>query len=164
MGDNCNGRVNLMEDNKMLPFHLYDKIPTGGGDNFYQSALIGNWKNNTLSDVYFSSGNIEILHNAIIAGVHRKSNGRFLISRQDTDTLKMIMRSIFLQHSKNLPDRITEQVEQLNKMVVDYAVPQIIGEANGFIKYKNDASMMYTPIERPSSTYVNNTLEAKSWF
>ena len=47
------------------------------------------------------------------------------------------MRAIYLQHCKNLPTNITGQIEELNNMVVEYAVPQIFGEANSYIKYKN---------------------------
>jgi hypothetical protein len=74
------------------------------------------------------------------------------------------MRSIFLQHSKNLPNNITQQVEQLNHLVLEYAVPQVLGEAVGYVKFKNDASMMHTPIQRPTSTYYSKTLELKPWF
>ena len=76
----------------------------------------------------------------------------------------MIMRSIYLQHARNLPTQIAEQVSSLNKMVLDYAVPQVMGEAIGYVKYKNDSSMMYNVMDRPSSTYRNNTLEWKKWF
>ena len=162
MDNNCNGRVSIVGET--MPFHLYDKIPVAGGDNFYKCALTGNLQSNLLSDTFFSNGNIEILHNGIRAGVYNNSNKLYLISKQDTDTLKMIMRSIFLQHSKNLKTNITQQVEALNKLVIDYAVPQIMGEAEGYVKYKNDSSMMYTPMERPKSTYSNNTLEFKKWF
>ena len=76
----------------------------------------------------------------------------------------MIMRSIFLQHAKNLPTQITQQVQELDQMVLDYAIPQVLGEAVGYVKFKNDSSMMYTPMTRPTSTYNNNTLELKPWF
>ena len=74
------------------------------------------------------------------------------------------MRSIFLQSATNLPNQIKEQVTALNKLVLDYAVPQIFGEAQGYIKYKNDVSTLVVPIERPTSTYTNTTLELKPWF
>lgn len=126
--------------------------------------MTGNWSNNLLSNTFFSKENMQIVQNGIRAGVHNKSNGRFLIGEQDEDTLKMIMRSIYLQHAKNLPNQIAEQVKALNTMVMDYAIPQIMGEAIGYVKFKNDSSMMYNVMDRPSSTYRNNTLEWKKWF
>ena len=161
---NSNGRVDILGDNVMDRFHLYDKIPVSGGDNYYKTAMTGNWSNNLLSNTFFSKENMQIIQNGIRAGVHNKSNGRFLIGEQDEDTLKMIMRSIYLQHAKNLPNQIAEQVKALNNMVMDYAIPQIMGEAIGYVKFKNDSSMMYNVMDRPSSTYRNNTLEWKKWF
>ena len=161
---NSNGRVDILGDNVMDAFQLYDKIPISGGDNYYKTAMTGNWSNNLLSNTFFSKENMQIVQNGIRAGVHKKSNGRFLIGEQDEDTLKMIMRSIYLQHAKNLPNQISEQVKSLNNMVLDYAIPQVMGEAIGYVKFKNDSSMMYNVMDRPSSTYRNNTLEWKKWF
>ena len=36
--------------------------------------------------------NINIIQNDLRAGVHKKSNGRFIIGYQSNDQLKMIMR------------------------------------------------------------------------
>ena len=164
MNCNSNGRVNILGENHMNCFKLYDKIPVSGGDTYYKTAMVGNWQNTTLSNLFFSKENIIIIQNGIRAGVYNKSNKRFLINAQDEDTLKIIMRSIFLQHSKNKPNQITEQITELNKMVLDYAVPQIMGEAIGYIKYKNDASVMHMPMERPTNTQDFKTLEHKPWF
>ena len=69
------------------------------------------------------------------------------------------MRSTFLQSATNLPTDSTGQVQALNKLVLDYSVPQIYGEAQGYVKYKNDVSTLVVPIQRPVSTYSNNTLD-----
>ena len=166
MNSDCNGRINISGNNTMKQFELYDKIPINEkeNENFKVNALTGNWETSVLSNAFFSGENISIIQNAIRAGVHEKSNGRFLISNQDIDTLKIIMRAIYLQHCKNLPTNITGQIEELNNMVVEYAVPQIFGEANSYIKYKNDSSMMHMPHERPKSTYRDKTLQLKPWF
>jgi len=166
MNLNCNGRINIAGDNTMKQFELYDKIPVNEreNDNFNSNALTGNWETSLLSNAFFSVENITIIQNAIRAGVHEKSNGRFLIANQDIDTIKIIMRAIYLQHCKNLPDNVTGQIEELNKLVVNYSVPQVFGEANSYIKYKNDSSMMHMPHKRPMSTYRDKTLELKPWF
>ena len=158
-----NGRVHILNYNPHDRFQLHDKIPTGTSTG-YQEALTGNWQNNLLSETFFNAGNIRIIQNGLKAGVYKLSNGRFLIGDQDEDTLKIIMRSTFLQSATNLPNKITEQVKALNKLVLDYSVPQIFGEAQGYIKYKNDVSTLVVPIQRPTSTYSNTTLELKPWF
>ena len=161
--DFSNGRVNILH-NPVSNFHLQDKIHINEGDNFYRTALKGGWETNELSNEYFGVNNIEKLQNDIIQGVLEHSNGSFKIAKQDYDTLKIIMRSIFLQNSKNNDDNINNQIQTLNKMVLGYSIPQIIGEAVGYMKYKRDASVMYTPMTNPVSTYSNNSLELKPWF
>ena len=74
------------------------------------------------------------------------------------------MRSIFLQNSRNLPGNIQMQINELNKHVLDYAIPQIIGEAEAYIKYKNDVSTLAVPLTRPVSTYSSNVLSQKHGF
>ncbi len=163
---NCdsNGRVDILGNNVMDCFQLYDKIPVSDGDTYYRTAMTGNWDNSMLSNAFFSEENMNIIQNGLRAGVYKESKGRFLIGKQDEAPLKMIMRSIFLQNSKNLPNNITEQIKQLNHLVLEYAVPQVMGEAVGYVKFKSDASTMYTPIQRPASTYYSKTLELKPWF
>ena len=160
-----NGRVNIVQPPSMEEqFKMMEKIQLDNKCVSYRGALDGIQENNLLSKLFFSAENMQIVQNGIKAGVYKKSNGRFQIADQDEDTLKIIMRSIFLQHSTNLPNNISQQVAAINKMVIDYSVPQIYGEAVSYVKYKNDVSTLVVPIDRPTSTYENNTLEWKSWF
>ena len=101
MNCNSNGRVDILGNNVMDCFHLYDRIPISQGDTYFRTAMTGNWNNSLLTKAFFSIENIRILQNGIKAGVYHKSNGRFQIADQDTDILKIIMRSIFLQSSKS---------------------------------------------------------------
>jgi hypothetical protein len=56
-------------------------------------------------------------------------------------------------------------VEQLNKMVLDYCIPQVYGEAHGYNKYIIDASTMYTPIAHPIMSSNNDKqLGLNPWF
>jgi hypothetical protein len=106
-----------------------------------------------------------IIQNGIRAGVYKKSNGQYVISDQDGDTLKIIMRSVFLQHTSNQPTNIKGQVNELNKIVLDYSIPQVYSEAVGYHKYLEDASTMYTPIAPPIMSSNNDKqLVLKPWF
>ena len=107
MNTNSNGRVNILGNNIPDVFQLYDRVPVNEKITSYRQALTGNWENNMVSNVYFSADNIQIVQNGIRAGVYKKSNKRFIIGPQDLDTLKIIMRSIFLQHSLNDSKNIT---------------------------------------------------------
>lgn len=154
-----NGRVNILEPCTRTQFMLYDRIPVKDCTN-YQNAMVGNWDETTLSKAFFSAENIQILQNGIKAGVFKASKGQYIIGQQDCDTLKIIMRSMFLQYSANLPCDITCQISALNEKVLDYAVPQVFGEAEGYLKYKRDASTLVVPMQTPiSSGYKTKTLE-----
>jgi hypothetical protein len=159
-----NGRVNIFQPKTVDQFQMYDKIPVNQCATF-RNPTQGLWNNTNLSDMFFSGKNICIIQNGIREGVYKRSNGRFIISNQDEDTLLIIMRSIFLQHSTNQPTNINDQVENLNKKVWDYAIPQVYGEAQGYKQYLVDASTMYTPISPPILSKNNDKqLILKDWF
>lgn len=158
-----NGRINICIPKTMDLFQMYDKIPVNQCSTF-RNPTEGLWDNSKLSKAFFSAENITILQNGIRAEVYRKSNNQYLISDQDCDTLKIIMRSFFLQNATNQVNNISQQVNSLNQMVWDYCIPQVYSEAIGYHKYLMDASQMYTLIEPPILTSNNDKqLELKNW-
>lgn len=164
MNKTNNGRVDIKTPNTSKLFQMYDKIPANQCTTF-RSATEGLWDSTTLSQVFFSEQNIQIIQNAIRAGVYKRSNGQYTIGPQDCDSLKIIMRSVFLQYSANQPNNITEQVTELNKIVLEYCIQQVYSEAQGYMTYVNDVSTLVVPIERPVMTSNNDRqLELKSWF
>jgi hypothetical protein len=159
-----NGRVDIKSPNTSKLFQMYDKIPANQCVTF-RNPTEGLWDQTELSQLYFSKENIENLQNGIRAGVYRKSNGQYVIGPQDCDTLKIIMRSVFLQHAANQMSNIREQVHQLNKIVLDYCVKQVYSEAQGYMKYLDDASTLVVPLAPPiMSKDSDRLLEFKSWF
>ena len=159
-----NGRVNIKSPDTSALFQMYDKIPANQCVTF-RNATEGLWDETALSQAYFSQQNIQIIQNGIRAGVFKRSNGQYTIGPQDCDSLKTIMRSIFLQYSANQPTNITQQIEQLNKIVLDYCIQQVYSEAQGYMKYIDDASTLVVPLAHPVMTSNNDRqLELKSWF
>ena len=159
-----NGRVDIKTQNTSQLFKMYDKIPANQCATF-RNPTEGLWTDNKLSQTFFSQQNIAILQNGIRAGVYHKSNGQYIIGAQDCDTLKIIMRSIFLQYSSNMNTNIQQQIYELNNMVLNYSIQQVYGEAQGYMKYINDVSTLAIPIAPPVMT--NNSdrqLELKKWF
>ena len=159
-----NGRVDIKTPDTSSLFQLYDKIPANQCVTF-RNPTQGLWTSTILSKVFFSKENIEILQNGIRAGIYQKSNGQYVIGRQDCDSHKIIMRSVFLQHSSNQINNITQQINELNKIVLNYCIQQVYSEAQGYMKYINDVSTLVVPISHPVMT--NNSdrqLELKSWF
>jgi len=161
----ANGRIDILGPNIEQQFAMYDKIPNSSKCTSFHDAMIGNWENTALSDAFFSTGNMEIVQNALRNGVYAMSNGAYLIGPQDCDNLKMIMRSVFLQSAMNLATDIPGQIASLNKVVVDMFVPKLYNEARAYLQYKRDASTMYKPIDRPIYSAENDkTLELQPWF
>jgi hypothetical protein len=161
--NNNNGRIDIITPNINNLFDMKDKIPNQTFD--YRDALNGNWYKTKLSDLFFSKENIEIIQNGIRIGVYKMSNNNYIIDKQDYDEIKVIMRSVFLQNSKNKPCNITEQITKLNKIVLEYAIKQVYGEAQGYIKYKYDISNIHEPIAYPVMSKLNNKqLQLKKWF
>lgn len=159
-----NGRINIKTPHTSALFQLYDKIPANQCVTF-RNATDGLWNETPLSQAFFSRENIQIIQNGIRAGVYQLSNKQYIIGPQDCDSIKIVMRSVFLQYSANLPTNIPQQIEQLNKMVLDYCIPQVYSEAQGYMKYVDDASTLVVPIAHPvQSTMNDKTIEFKTWF
>jgi hypothetical protein len=159
-----NGRVNILGPNIDIRFSMNDRIPVNQCSSF-RDAMTGNWNDTALSLAFFSAQNMKIIQNGIRAGVYNKSNGNYVISEQNCDELQIIMRSVFLQNSKNLAIDIPGQIQRLNEFVLNYAINQVYGEAEGYMKYKRDASTLVVPLSTPILTYSNDKqLELKPWF
>jgi len=143
---------------------MYDKIPANQCTT-YRNPTEGLWDDTLLSSLYFSKENIQIIQNGIRAGIFHKSKGQYTIPPQDCDSLKIIMRSIFLQHAANQKNNITEQIEQLNKMVLNYCIQQVYSEVQGYVKYISDVSTLAIPIAHPvMADNTDRELEWKGWF
>jgi hypothetical protein len=159
-----NGRVDIKSPSTSQLFQLYDKIPANQCVSF-RNATEGLWTENYLSQAFFSHQNIQILQNGIRAGVFYRSNGQYTIGPQDCDALKIVMRSVFLQNAANQENNIPEQIAELNKMVLDYCIQQVYGEAQGYVKYIDDVSTLVVPIQHPvMADNTDRQLEFKRWF
>src|SRR6056300_757724 len=147
-----NGRINIAEPpSPDAVFKMQEKIAIKNKATEYRDALGGNLEDNVLAQVYFSAGNIQIIQNGLRAGVYKASQNKFVIAPQNIDTLKIIMRSIYLQHAEHREDDITGQVERLNQLVLDYSIPSVYNSAVSYMKYCQDQSTLVVPLELPRS-------------
>lgn len=155
-----NGRINIMDN---YNYKAIAKAPILNEDN--ANSISRNLEHSELSRKFFSSSNINIIHKKIIIGVYVKSDKKYFISKQDERELLIIMRSYYLQYGKNLNNNIDIQIENLNKLVIDWSVDEIIKNIDQYIIYKKTASTLPMPIERsqlPSQKGLK-TLEIKSF-
>ena len=164
-----NGRVDIIKKTQSPDisnlFAMYDKIPANQCTTFREPTL-GQWDETPLSKAYFSEQNIKIIQNGIRAGVYQKSNQQYVVAPQDCDALKIIMRSVFLQHAANQPDNIAGQIQQLNQIVLDYCIFHVYSEAQSYMKYLHDVSTLAVPLSTPiveTQKDKNNYLMPK-WF
>ena len=85
---------------------------------------------------------------------------------QDCDSLKIIMRSVFLQHATNQPQNIAGQIQALNQIVLDYCIFHVYSEAQGYMKYLHDVSTLAVPMANPiiESQRDKNNYVMPKWF
>jgi hypothetical protein len=160
-----NGRVNIVEaPSPEVQFKMQERIAVKNKTSEYRDALAGDIESNMLSTVYFSAENIQIVQNGLRAGVYKMSGDKYIIAPQNIDTLKVIMRSIFLQYAEYDMNNIKKEVTRLNKLVLDYAVSSVYNEAVGYMKYCEDQSTLVVPLELPrQSDREYKQLELKQW-
>jgi hypothetical protein len=161
-----NGRVNIIEpESPDVVFKMQERIAVKNKTTEYRNPLSGIWEDNLLSKVFFSLENIQILQNGIRAGVYEMSEKKFVIAPQNVDTLKIIMRSIYLQYSEHREYDIKGQVQRLNNLVLNYCVPTVFSEAVGYQKYRLDQSTLVVPLELPQHhDREYKQLQLKRWF
>lgn len=164
--DKLNGRVNLLEpEDPNARFKMFEKIAIKNKATEYRAPLTGIWEESLLAKLFFSAENIQMIQNALRAGVYQVSKKQYVIPPQNADALKIIMRSTFLQHSKNSPHNITQQIRDLNKLVLDYCIPFVYSECVSYVKYMEDQSTLVMPLERELKVDRDyKQLELKPWF
>jgi hypothetical protein len=117
-----------------------------------------------LNTAFFSHDNIERLHNDIRDAVRQMINAD--IDRQSDDDLMLIMRSYYLQYAQNNPNRVAEELTDLNNRVVHFASNRIAVEVEAYRYYRKDILDFPAPIAAPVNVniYGTRTGELKSFF
>ena len=144
--------IGAITDN--APYHMFEENalkPT----TFRKQATAGILECNLVNQVFLSQENIDLLQDKIRYAVWRASDKKFVIDRQNQIELELIMRSIYLQYSKNLQYNIKEQVEELNDLVIQDTVPKIMSQVQAHVYYLFDASTQ--PIPLSHAVNVNST-------
>ena len=147
-----NGRVDIMGNINAPRYPLFRSGTTEY--DFSRHAVSAMFEYNTLQEIFFSSQNMSLLQNLIIKNVYEQSNKKHMIGPQDETSLKIIMRSYYLQYSKNLNTHIKEQVKTLNDFVLDFSVREVLSNISMYISYKEKVSSLPVPLSPP--VYVNS--------
>lgn len=157
----ANGRVDLLGH---TPIALFDAIPVDSKPTPYLNATQGGWYDTPLSIAFFSEENVGSLQNQLRYSIYKKTGKTIAI--QDYDTLKSIMRGVFLTTSRNLAGDIKGQIACLNGHVLDAACTSVLSGLASYTAYIRDVSTMAVPMQLPtlSSTKGQDPLEFKRWF
>lgn len=102
-----------------------------------------------VSKVFFSRKNVDYLQYMMKKLVYKETG--HIIGRQSDEELLIIMRSIYLQHSQNLPYNVSRQVAELNYRVLKYGVyEEILPKVKGYVTflYDNFRTNVVLPRER----------------
>lgn len=159
------GRINLNatagENLSRLPGFAY---ATQAPSNAPQEGIRGNLEATPLNSAFFSSPNFQIIQNGIRAGVYSKTGE--IIDPVSSDDLFIVMRSIYLQYSRNLPYKIKEQIAELNDRVIAWCLPKIIAEVSMYKTYAKDISTLPVPLTHPvnQSSAGTKSLPFKPYF
>jgi len=157
----ANGRVDLLGHS---PIALFDAIPVDSKATPYLNATQGGWYDTPLSMAFFSTENVGSIQNQLRHSVYKKTGKTIAI--QDYDTLKSIMRSVFLTASRNLAGDIKGQITCLNGHVLDVSCKSVLSGLTSYTAYIRDVSTLAVPMQLPtlSSTKGQDPLEFKRWF
>jgi hypothetical protein len=142
-----NGRVIMNNTQNVKDMNMIEGNKTN--NNFQVESLYGIQETSKLNQLFFSKKNMDIIQNNIRYTVYVKTNKKHIIDKQSDIELQIIMRSTYLQYSPNLEYNYKEQLEYLNKLVVDWSVEKIIPQLEQYIGYLKEVEYMPMPIDLP---------------
>lgn len=117
--------------------------------------------------LFFSESNIANLQASIKSAVYQMSKEKqYVIDNQNEADLKTVMRSYYLQYGANDPNRVAEELKELNDRVVSWCANNIMSEINAYVYYRKDIMDFPAPIANPVDTHIYGTRtgELKSFF
>ena len=147
MQSNFNGRLFINPNDNIRQFELFK-----GGDNKHMNIkmISSQVEPNELAKQYFSYENIEYIHKEIINKIENVLGKK--IGRQSDTNLQIIMKSIYLQYSKNNNNDIGKQINELNRMVIDESTRIIIPNIMQYEGYIKDITAPLKPLPLPINT------------
>lgn len=120
-----------------------------------QTALKGIQSQSELSKRYFSSRNIRKIQKMLKNEVFVRTKGKYRLDvNQDEQKVFIVMRAVYMEHGRFMPNNIKEQLRELNKRVIKEVTPDIITNIKQYYHYLQEINGPIKPIDRPVN--VNN--------
>ena len=136
----------------------------GGGGRFGQDTLHHITQLSRVGQLFMSDKNGDALQDAIRYRVYVESGSEYVIGRQAETELGTVMRSILLQFGRNDDSSaagILQQVRELNARVLEFCVPRVLREVDGWMQYRQNALKPYVPM-RHSEAVSNKATGTRS--
>lgn len=152
-----NGRVDI--SGNIISRHQFPLFSESSkGNHFYKNeALKSILQASKIYNIFFSENNINLLQKLLIYQVWIQSDKKYMIKKQSYNELKIIMRSIFLQYSKNQNINLKYQLKSLNEKVLNYSIKNVLTNIEQFVGFKKDINSLPQPIQRPTYTSSQGT-------
>lgn len=111
--------------------------------------------NSEISKLFFSDENIKRIQKLLKKEINIKSNGKYsLVVDQDEKQLVYVMRAVFIEYARGIPNQIVRQVKLLNRKVIGEITPNVINSIVHNQGYLNRINNPVIPIDLPVN--VNN--------
>ena len=145
-----NGRVVSITSKNYKTIPMFDQN-NDTKDNFKYEALKHFQTLSTISLLFFSKNNIDRIQKEMRYTVWIQSGKKYVIDNQSPIELEIVMRAIFLQYSLNQNQDFGKQITYLNKLVLDYCVPNILSEVQQYLGYLDNVQKLPNPLPLPEN-------------
>ena len=114
-----------------------------------QTGVKGILEETAISDIFLSEMNTKVIQDTIRYDVYQITN--MVVDYQSPTELYIIMRSIMLQHAnfKVSQSGLINEIQKLNKLVVNYAVEEVSSNVQQYDIYIKDIQTLPNPMDRP---------------
>tara|TARA_Y100001970_G_C14211691_1_gene847312 strand:+ start:172 stop:681 length:510 start_codon:yes stop_codon:yes gene_type:complete len=136
-------------------FSMYEYVPRRHRPSDIRDE-IDVLQNTPLRCAYLSTKNMQMIQNGIRAKVYELSKNNFIISEQDSVTLKQIMIQIFNSNVRDHINNSQQTIITLNNFTVEVCAKQIYERAKTYLKYVETQGEIPTPMAQPAFTSIKN--------
>jgi hypothetical protein len=109
-----------------------------------------NKEGDDLTQIFFSAENMKRIQKLMRKEITMRTKGEFRLDvDQDETKLLIVMKSVYNEHARFLPDKVVRQVKALNKKVIDYIAPDMVTEIKQEYGYIKEINEPLKPMMRP---------------
>jgi hypothetical protein len=157
MDDLWEERGQVLPDGDDQRARLEITAPMDDSHDAFEKYALTKIECNTLTKLFFSRQNRQEIQNRIRYEIYRQSRRKYIIDEQNNMELAMLMRSIYLQHGKNINCQFKKQIKELNDITVEAIIPGLMSNIKQYVTYLRDKSQPLQPIDRPKNTNTTGT-------